>query len=239
MKHFWLDADQQALMDTATSTAADYTHIAAVKLGKSWKRELKGQAGFKVAEADYLRTFNVTRTGKSNYHKVPDLDSFVRLTPAQATLMKLRYAGTDDGFVMPDPTGEFWGNMLIAQHDQKTRNFMSGFRNSAFACLMMFTQGNGFGPTVATVANHCAGLPVSWAARLVWNEGHRWHVAHIPVGGKTHPVPDAYRDAFNDLFDVSTTTCGQLWARQWWEFCQSAANRQRHYIRDISNEPIL
>ncbi|MGE4431822.1 MAG: hypothetical protein AB7E05_13885 [Sphingobium sp.] len=232
MKHFWLDSDQQALMDSATSTANEYTHIAAVKLGKSWKRELKGQTGFSVADRDYLRTYNVMRTSGL------DFDSLVRLTAGQAMTMKLRYAGMDDGVVQPDPTGECWGNMLIAQHDQTTGNYWGGFRQQAYWPFLQFCAGYGFGPIIATVANHCAGLPLSWATRLVWRQVSQWHHASKPAE-TAFGVPEPYREAFEDLFEQPEHTFGQSWARQWWARCQSVAFRRSMAIPDAINERVL
>lgn len=231
MKHFWLSDTQQAVMDTATSSAQQFHSVAALNLGKSWKKQLKDQSGFKVADDAYLRTYNVVRTPGLRF------DSLVRLTAAQSTLMKLRYAGTDDGIVQADPTGEIWGNMLVSVQDQADRNYLTGFRGGTYRVFEEYCAGNGYGPTIATVGNSCAGLPVNWGHRLVWWQLSQWHDASLPADDVFNP-PEEYRDSFDELFEQPLPTYGQSWARQFWARCQDANFRRAFTIPDASSETL-
>lgn len=213
MKHFWLDGDQQALMDSATSTANDYGYVGLFSAGKAWKLYVQGIVGSKVDERDYLRAYNAVRVMKNDGL---NLTAIVRLNSKQAMMFKLRYQGTGDAWLLDDPTGESWGNMLIAKSDL-ARDFskLTGFcKGTAIAAIhIAIEDGASFGPTLATVGNHCAGLPVSWASHLVWNKVNDWHIAKMPVD-VAFVAPGPYREVFDALFDQPEQTYGQSWARQ-------------------------
>lgn len=216
MKHFWLTGAQQKLMDTATSTSSDYGHIAFLK-GKYWKQHLKEAIDVRVKDQAQLRTYDVTGLTSS-----PDRpDTILRLAGNDAMRFKLRFGG-EEGRVIADPTGECWGNLLIAQYDKrnKRRAFHHFHRSDVVVSLALaWAKGIPFGPLLGNVDSYCKGLPRSWAKAFVWEYASFWHEAHGPAI-TTNPVAAA-----------SGFRRGHEWAAEWLEMMQCPNTREQYRLK--------
>lgn len=238
-------------MDAATSTASDYGHIGLFDVGAAWKTRVKEMVGTAVSEKDYLRIYNVAGTCNfilrrdGNYNPIK-LKAAIRLTKKQAMMMKLRHGGSDEAFVRDDPTGECWGNMNIAQNQRgavwSNRGRKFSYRGPCNA-LSHLLAGRPFGPTLATVSDHCKGFDLAVATATVWHFADRWHAAakEVPVPEAEHQeLPDGQvrvMTIVRDLFS-GADTYGKAWARMVAQDCQTA-DGLRHYGIDALTGVIL
>ncbi len=106
--HDWLEPAEQAIMDTATSTAEDYGHIALVDRSGLQKDERKLFSGEVIALGDIVRASTLAPRWTEQYGIAGS--ALVRIKPHQVGLMAQHYPS---GSYHPDPTGEMWGNILI------------------------------------------------------------------------------------------------------------------------------
>jgi hypothetical protein len=248
MKHFWLNEEQQALMDTATSTAADYGYVGLFSVGKAWKRHVEGMVGSKVDPKDYLRAYNVTGSvyfdhgqHASGWGAKYEVRAIIRLTSKQAMMMKLRHHGSGVAWVREDPTGEAWGNLLFIQAERKNRKGWHSFSHYGFAAMERFLNGGSFGATIANVADHAAGLEPELATAFV-----RHHFADFDNAHEKWEDPAPHRIAIIQLHHEQTETerygplawevpgsawsvpgeiKGKRWAQNFWRKMQNAEER--------------
>lgn len=184
--YFWLNDEQRLVMDAARTTAADYPYIGLFSVGKAWKRHVEAMVGSKVDPANYLRAYNVTGSCQfGDWRSRKEVRAIIRLNPTQAMVFKLRHGGSNEAWIVADPTGESWGNMQIAQHSRKHLSyegkdnlFKERWSYRAFNAML---DGHAFGPTLATVSTHCDALPIHMAVPCVnWNHWG-WHDANDNV----------------------------------------------------------
>ncbi|MBB5715831.1 hypothetical protein [Sphingomonas aerophila] len=240
MKHFWLTDDRQAIMDAATSTAADYTHIGLFACGQAWKRKVEGMVGSKVDPANYKRTWKICRDNLFRMNgQFVRFDAAIRLTARQAMFFKLRFGGSDEAVLGEDPTGEYWGNMAIAESDLGNSWQLRGLTFDSFdnyGSMVWFTRGQGYGPTIANVGNHLQGLPRPWARALVWDQARMWHRASRPFEPSSKEIIEAVLSGKAEGELDSPKTEGQAQARAWWKSCQSPQFREQHGCEPLPGE---
>lgn len=243
MSHFWLKPDEQALMDSATATAHDYGYIGAFDLGTNTKTALKKLLGYEAKPEDQIRPHKLVNRTK---FYVPDAKAhmsakvLVRVSKAQALMLKMSHHNDSvEARFFGDPTGEFWGNLLVAQlHLPQTSGwgYKQGYgcRWHVINCLQSLMRGDGFGPTLERVANFADPLPENWRAAFVKQHFTNWHSADEQYGfynsfkAERHKMPpDVADEIFNGIFDAPMTKCGQSWATQFWRECQDASYRAR------------
>lgn len=243
MKHFWLNEDQQALMDSATSTAADYGYIGLFSVGKAWKRHVEGMVGSKVDPKDYLRAYNVTGqtqfAGPGSYwngEKVKEVRAAIRLNKRQAMMMKLRHGGSDVAWLRDDPTGECWGNMLNCQAARKSDWRPQEVFRYGFRLMLSYLNDGNFGPTIASVGTHADGLEEDWRAAFVRYHFTQWDEANKPIADKPGSVQEAMArlrlgppawETEESSWVAPATLQGTRWAQEFWRDCQNTEVRRR------------
>ncbi|WP_188063722.1 hypothetical protein [Sphingobium sp. KCTC 72723] len=243
MSHFWLKPDEQALMDSATATAHDYGYIGAFDIGTATKTALKKLLGYEAKPEDQIRPHklvNQTRYCVSTERRRPNMrvKVLVRVTKNQA--MRLKLSLTDDDLtarLMDDPTGEYWGNLLISQSHLPSKVLVKdgyGARWHVIMCLQELMKNEGFGPTLERVSTFADALPVEWRAAFVLTNFSNWSRSHSPYDffnrqrGKLNFADQKSEDNFfNGIFDEPITKCGQSWATDFWRMCQNAEYRQK------------
>lgn len=247
MKHFWLDDDQQAIMDSATSTADDYGYIGLFNIGASWKTKVKEMVGTAVADRDYLRIHPICKRTQFYFEQGSQeirakIMAAIRLNKNQAMVMKLRHGGDTTAFVRTDATGECWGNMQIALAGERNyyRNPGNGFGYGvAFSSMCDYLSGQAFGPTLAEVVDHCNGLDLSLATSLVWAHADCWHEAGTIVQAPTTETTWGYLNGeprrqtltiIRDLLGGSGARQGKAWASEFYARSGDRAFRAYHNI---------
>ncbi len=229
MPHFWLDDDQQAIMDAATGSASDYGYIGLVDVASRWKKPIRDLVGTDVADENQVRIHKITGRVTFGQRHSFKLKSAVRLTAKQAVMLKLKVAGSDTAFLCEDPTGESWGNIRIAltdrdlfDHSDWPASRHKRFHPSAsWYCFRNLTEGLAFGPTIATVGDSCKGMPSNWARAMVWSRKCITHEFADDVEKSTLHLIQAQvnknpRDKMvicPDILDTPVVTYGQAIAR--------------------------
>ena len=170
-EHFWLDPQQQALMNSATSTASSFGYIGLFCVGKAWKRRVTEMAGTPVGKENYLRAHNLAGTCYFGRRPYQEVRGIIRLSRQQALMMKLRVSGSD-GWVVEDVTGESWGNMLICA------GRLGFHRYQARQAMNALLEGNSFGPTLDTVRDLPFSLEEKLRPSFVWFRAGEWHEAN-------------------------------------------------------------
>lgn len=243
MSHFWLKPEEQVLMDRATSTAHDYGYIGAFDMGTATKKALLALLGYEARAEDQIRPHKLVNRTK---FYIPDAKAnmsakvLVRMNKQQAMMLKLKHQPDSiEARLYDDPTGEFWGNLLVAQaHLPQTSGWGSLYgyecRWDVISGLRVFLCGEGFGPTLATVAGYAGPLPEEWKAAFVRHHFEDWGQAakpcelHAAFGDKRHLLDDATAShLFDGIFQEPITYRGQRWATTFWQDCQNVAFRKR------------
>lgn len=251
MKHFWLDDEQQALMDSATATAEDYGHIGLFSIGKAWKRHVEGMVGSKVEKQNYLRAYNVTGAVRYDFQQRAsgwgwkyEVRALIRLTAKQAMMMKLRHHGDGTAWVRDDSTGEFWGNMLVMQASRKKRNWRERLHGGE-GSMRAYLDGGSFGATVANVADHADGLSPEEAKAFVRHHFSEFDHASKPYVDPLEEDNTTYAAYFaaarasdkqrygpyawevdGSAWSVPAETNGKRWAQDFWRRMQNAQDRR-------------
>lgn len=220
MKHFWLDGAQQAVMDSATSTASNYGYIGLFDCGKAWKTRVKAMVGGEVEAADYLRVHNITGCCDYALNRTENVRimAAIRVKPRQAMMMKLRHAGSTEGFVRDDPTGEYWGNMLMFEGCKARRRPYPRALGYWASREMMgsYLQGKPFGPTLSAVGDHGKGLDLAVARALVWYHASEWHRADTLVRAPRYELDGKNLEVvriMRDDFDNGDESLAKTWRR--------------------------
>lgn len=243
MSHFWLKPDEQTLMDSATSTVSDYGYIGAFDLGTNTKTALKKLLGYEAKPEDQIRPYKLIRhtrflvTAAKSHMNAKVL---VRISKAQALMLKM--AHQPDSLIarlLDDPTGEYWGNLLISQMHLPHRgvpNYPAGFsaRWHVGSEMRSLLNNEGFGPTLDRVSTYADALPEDWRPAFVWERFSDWSRSHSPYNffnrqrGQFKLETKADENSlFNGIFEAPMTKCGQAWATDFWRECQSALFRSR------------
>lgn len=243
MNHFWLDDDQRIIMDAATGTASDYGAIGLVNVANNSMKQIRDLTGTDVSKDDQFRIYKITNCINFREHGAASFKRYstaVRLTKNQAMLLKLRRGGDANIFVAGDSTGEIWGNMKVGLADKEMydwtkqgEHFRRFYSGTLYQCFTQMLSGNGFGPSLASVGNVCAGMPVSWARCFVWQSVAQTHLLQLPV---TMTAVEAASRGFDrtpshrmticrDLLDLPIESQGQAAARLF------AMNVQRFDVR--------
>ncbi|MEV5030972.1 hypothetical protein MRBLMC3_000126 [Sphingobium sp. LMC3-1-1.1] len=250
MKHFWLDDEQQSVMDTATSTAAQYSHVALMRTERAWRNAIKELLGSYVAYEDHKRV-TLKRGALKRFPEYPN--TFLRLNKQQAMKFRLRFDNGENTRLVADPTGEIWGNLHIAgmERDAGAPNHLRFSHHKGLEAFESFRgAGLPFGPTLATVADHCKGLPMNWARSLVWHKAGQWGdaaivIEQLPASNEVTYLPECGKiitDLFTytkDAFSLPVEWQGQKWAREWWVQMQNTAFRDLYKVPNEPDGPIL
>lgn len=230
MPHFWLDDDQQAIMDAATGSATDYGYIGLVDVASRWKKPIRDLVGTDVADENQVRIHKVANEIVFG-DRLPfvTLKSAVRLNRKQAIMLKLKVAGSGTAFLIDDPTGENWGNIRIAltdralfdRSDWQAEEHRRYTHRASWRCFKNLTEGKPFGPTLATVGDSCKGMPTNWARAMVWSrkcETHQFLSEANPATQATLKflatrTPRDKMVICPDILDFPAVTYGQAIAR--------------------------
>lgn len=249
MSHFWLLPDEQALMDSATSTVSDYGYIGAFDMGTNTKVALRKLLGYEARPEDQIRPHKLVN--RTQFY-VPEAKQhmrakvLVRMTKAQALMLKLKHQSDSvEARIYDDPTGEYWGNLLIAQSYMpetscwgSTHGYES--RWGVIGGLTDLLRGDGFGPTLEMVADYAEPLPEDWRRAFVLYHFDSWPMAHDKYDctspltcGKPGQVYDLMEALaiFKGIFEEPMTRCGQRWATDFWNLCQNAHCRAKYGIK--------
>lgn len=104
--HYWLSSAEQAVMDAATGSASDYGYIAVTDASLD---TIVGHSPFAISVRDYVSIADLTDVGQQ-YGAVHRFN-LLRLNEFQKQELEA------DGFAFaachPDPTGEYWGNIML------------------------------------------------------------------------------------------------------------------------------
>ena len=230
MTHFWLDDDQQAIMDAATSSASNYGYVGLVDVPSKWKKPIRDLVGTDVADQDQVRIHKVTGDVIfGTYQASFKLKAAVRLNANQAMLLKLRVGGSATAFVCDDATGEQWGNIRMALADRalfdssnwRTEHYKRYSYREAWQGFQNLTKGLPFGPTLGTVANSCKGMPSNWARSMVWSRKSKTHefanvaeqTTHNTLKELSKLTPRDMMVICPEIMDIPVVTYGQAIAR--------------------------
>jgi len=243
MKHFWLDDDQQAIMDAATGSASDYGYIGLVDVDSRWKKPIRDLVGTHVADENQVRVHKIAnQVVFGSYQATFKLKSAVRLNATQAMLLKLRVAGSGTAFVCQDPTGENWGNIRIAGKDRelldwskwRQERFARYFPDESWRGFRNMTKGLPYGPTIQSVGGACKGMPSNWARAMVWSRVASTHQfaddAEKPtlenLRVRSQLLPRDKMVICPDIMDYPVVTYGQAIARAF------TMDLQRYQLRE-------
>ena len=240
MSHFWLKSEEQVLMHSATSTAHDYGYIGAFDMGTATKKALLALLGYEARPEDQIRPHKLVNWTKFWIRSLREHMSakvLVRMNKRQAMVLKLKHQPDSvEARFYDDPTGEFWGNLLITrtympQRDYENQLWGYQSRTHVISALGTLINGNGFGPTLDRVADFADPLPEEWRAAFVRVKFATWEASKETTRSirSISPLIDGMTTSatFNDLFEESTTLRGQRWATQFWQWCQEADYRKQ------------
>ena len=223
-RHFWLNSDQQALMDSAMASATDYPYIAMINLPRSWKRKLARELGSPVEEHHLIRRYWLTRDSCNIVFYQPTRqvhsahNTIIRLTESQAMMMKLRYSGDPLCQINHDPTGQSWGNLVVASTGRFFRDWVStaSYRRHPGSYHITrwidhLVHGLPVGPHLESVGDWATLVPREWRAWYVWENAGFWAMAN-----KVPEFPARGSEAINqtrELFDIEEPLLGHVLAR--------------------------
>jgi hypothetical protein len=157
MAHYWLTDEHQVIMADAVSSAATYPRIFWGDFPRYWKREFKTLQVKSVTDESIVRTSELMDSSHAIDLVNGEIISvrgtaFIRLTAADAMMLRMYQAKDQRLVTYDDPTGETWGNILIAQ---ATVNSLAKWSHAVWNVrrnchhVANFATGRGFGPKVS------------------------------------------------------------------------------------------
>lgn len=235
-------------MDAATSTAKDYGYIGLFSVGKAWKRHVEGMVGSKVAQSDYLRAFNCSGSVRFGpYHPRNEVRAIVRLNAQQAMIMKLRHAGSNEAWVVPDEDGRAWGWLQFC--NKPTDWNAHGIKYIGEFIIARLVRGDGLNFKFEALERNAQLLPKEWRRAFILTECH--FAQHFdkpiePLDDDPKVVAQLMQDPRHQnmvgivtrhpdpAWHMPAETHGERIARQFWARCQV-----RHYREAVGVDAIV